>query len=166
MESKYAAQTDPDAAWRPQLQPGLSGELLLQPGGAVQCAFHDPNVPYNQVIQTNLHHALSATTKIIWQPRFGFAWTPTKKNDMVIRGGFGIFGDVFPLQVAGAMASNTPQTEQLYRPQRADHPRRPRQPFPAAAAANQRLLTGFNGGGTVGSISATNPSSYLPTSLL
>ena len=120
---------------------------------------HDPNVPYNQVIRTNLHRALSATNAVIWQPRFGFAWTPTKKGDLVVRGGFGIFGDVYPLQVAHMMASNTPNLNQFVvrTPNGRLTPGAPGSLFQVAAAANQSLLTGFNSGGTVDSISASNP---------
>jgi hypothetical protein len=120
---------------------------------------HDPNVPYNQVIRTNLHRALSATNVVIWQPRFGFAWTPTKKGDMVVRGGFGIFGDVYPLQVAEMMASNTPNLNQFIVRTANGRitPGVPNSLFQVAAAANQSLLTGFNSGATVDSIQASNP---------
>lgn len=29
-----------------------------------------------------------------WDPRFGFAWKPTKSNNLVMRGGFGVFTDL------------------------------------------------------------------------
>jgi hypothetical protein len=118
---------------------------------------HDPNVPYNQVIQTNLHQAMPATTFLIWQPRFGFAWTSTQNGDTVVRGGFGLFGDTFPGAIAGTMASNTPLVNPFIITNGKITPSVAGSLFQTAAAANQSLIAGFNSGGTVDSISAINP---------
>ena len=126
---------------------------------------HDPNVPYNQVIRTNLHQAFSDTTLVIWQPRIGFAWTPTKSGNTVVRGGFGLFGDTFPGQVADLMASNPPMVNSFLVQGGKITPGAPGNLFQITAAANQSLMDGFNNGGTVGSITASNPFFVLRTSL-
>jgi hypothetical protein len=119
---------------------------------------HDPNVPYNQVIRTGLHQALFSTTRVIWQPRFGFAWTPFKQtNATVVRGGFGVFGDTFPGQIAGPMATNPPNVNSFLVNNGPITPGAPGSLFTIAAAANQSFLNGFASGGTVASITAANP---------
>jgi Carboxypeptidase regulatory-like domain len=118
---------------------------------------HDPNVPYNQVIRTGLHKAMSATTRIIWQPRFGFAWKIGKTGNTILRGGFGLFGDTFPALVADSMARNTPLLNSFIVNNGKITPGLTGGLFDLAAAANQSLISGFNSGGTVDSITAMNP---------
>ena len=118
---------------------------------------HDPNVPYNQVIRTNLHKTFFSTTKVIWQPRAGFAWTPTKSGNTVVRGGFGFFGDTFPSTVTGLMVMNPPLLNSFLISNGKITPGVPGSLFQITADANQSLLAGFNNGGTVGSITAGNP---------
>ncbi len=123
---------------------------------------HDPNVPYNQVIRSNLSQAMFDTTYIIWQPRIGAAWQPTKSGNTVVRGGFGIFGDIFPGQIAGSMATNTPERNSFTVTNGKITPSVPGSLFQLASAANTSLLNGFASGGTVDSIRATNPFFQLP----
>jgi len=70
---------------------------------------HDVNQPYNQAIQTGLGQALENYTNISWQPRFGFAWSPFgSSRNTVIRGGFGLFTDMFPATIADSLLNNSP----------------------------------------------------------
>ena len=55
---------------------------------------HDPNQPYNQAILINQKQAFQGLDKILWSPRFSFAWQPfgvTHKT--VLDGGIGVFHD-------------------------------------------------------------------------
>ena len=57
---------------------------------------HNPNVPYNQVIQTNLHQALLGYHESHLAAAFRFRLDAHKEQQHVVRGGFGFFGDTFP----------------------------------------------------------------------
>jgi hypothetical protein len=55
---------------------------------------HDPNVPYNSVIKTGLSNAFSGIEPFVFTPRVGVAYSITPNT--VIRGGAGLFTDLFP----------------------------------------------------------------------
>jgi hypothetical protein len=117
---------------------------------------HDPTVPYNAVIQTGLRQAFPGYQSVLWQPRAGFAWTPFSSQRTVLRGGFGLFNDILPALLVDSYASNSPvvNTFNVTGPL---SPAARGNVMSAASADNASFLSAFASGGTVGSISATNP---------
>lgn len=138
---------------------------------------HDSSVPYNQAIETGLSQAMPSFTKVAWQPRFGFAYSPAALKNTVLRGGIGVFMDTFPGQIAdnlsqnsplfngftdlsfGALAGGTSGTYQAFAPGQGAVASQGIQGngYDTLSAANQSLLTAFASGGTLASITASNP---------
>ena len=119
---------------------------------------HDPNQPYNQVIQTGLHQALREFTNIDWQPRIGFAWTPLGPDrNTVVRGGFGLFSDAFPATIADSFLNNSPLNNQFSTGIAPLSPDVANNQASLAAQANAAFQSGFANGGTLASISASLP---------
>lgn len=125
---------------------------------------HDPNVPYNQAIQNNQYTALPGLEGVIWQPRLGLAWTPFGSKKTVLRGGIGVFGSALPGQLADNFATNSPQLNAFTVSNGAITPGAPGSLFSIAQGANQSLLQAFNSGGTLASITASNPY-FVPPSI-
>lgn len=74
----------------------------------------DPTAPYNQQIDSGRTSALLGYQAVQWEPRISFAWSPFGASsnhfasDLVLRGGVGIFYDIFPGQISDNLAENSP----------------------------------------------------------
>ncbi|HXY07285.1 MAG TPA: TonB-dependent receptor [Terriglobales bacterium] len=67
---------------------------------------HDPTIPYNQMIHNNLSEAFRNIQAVVWQPRVGFAYNV--RQNTVIRGGAGMFGDLYPATLVDNYAAQAP----------------------------------------------------------
>jgi len=72
---------------------------------------HDPTIPYSQMFANNLGQAFPDIEPINFEPRVGFAWTPNSKyfkaGSTVIRGGAGLFTDLYPATLADRYMHNS-----------------------------------------------------------
>jgi hypothetical protein len=146
--------------------PECGTNCFARMSGNFESIDHDATTPYNQVIQTGLGEAMPSFTTIAWQPRFGFTYQPSRLKNTVFRGGFGLFMDTFPGQIADSLSQNSPLYNLfpfnifgwLSPQQGAVNVGTPPAPllnvFSSAAISNQALESGFSSGGTLASISA------------
>ena len=69
----------------------------------------DPTTAYNTMITSGLTKALANLQKIGYEPRFGFDYLPFgPQSRTTVRGGFGMFADAFPGQIADDFLNNAP----------------------------------------------------------
>ena len=66
------------------------------------------SIPYNQSIQDGLAHPFYGVEAITAEPRFSFAYSPGWTRGTVVRGGVGLFSDLYPASFASTLAGNAP----------------------------------------------------------
>ncbi len=123
---------------------------------------HNPAIPYNSAIQTNLKNAFPAIDAIVPQPRFGVAYSLDDKT--VIRGGIGIFSDLYQPLIADNFLKNTP-TISIFTAQNGQVVAQGNVTNGAQAAATNSanaFLSGFSGGSTLASLQKNVPGFTVP----
>jgi len=117
----------------------------------------DTTTPYNQLIAYNQTQALKKLQMIGWEPRVGFALLPFgPESKTTVRGGFGMFADTFPGQIADSFLNNAPTSYPVTEygpgfggiPTLALVPVAPGSGYSVASAANTAFQTGFASGGS------------------
>jgi hypothetical protein len=116
------------------------------------------STPYNQLIASNLNKAFNDFQKVGYEPRIGFAYQPFGTDSRtVVRGGFGMFADSFPAQITDSLLNNAPTNLTATVGGGALNPAAPGSNASLAAATNAGFHGGYSNGGSLASISATNP---------
>lgn len=123
----------------------------------------DDTTPYNSVIATGLHDAFQHLQVVTIDPRVGFTWSPANRQNMVVRGGFGLFTDSFPGTFADNLLSNVPTSPQYSVGGYQIDPSQTGSFTNALATTNQAFQSGFTGNGSYDSISAADPNFAVPS---
>ena len=116
---------------------------------------HDINTPYSSAIVTGQQNAFRNIEAVAWQPRLGFALTPFGGNSTAIRGGVGVFSDLFPGVFAEFFSRNVPNVNAFNIGGGLADPTQPNSAQAQAAAINTAFLGAYNSGGTFTGISNT-----------
>ena len=80
--------------------------LFARSAGSFLDTAHDMNMPLNQTILGNVRDLFPATPLFVYQPRVSFAYHLLPAT--AVHGGFGVFNDIIPMQIADLAAMNAP----------------------------------------------------------
>ncbi len=127
-----------------QCSVGCFNELAGQPFAQVA---HSAATPYNATIQTGLHEAFPYVEPVVPAPRVGMAWNVTKST--VVRGGFGIFSDLYQGLIADRLITNFPGVASFTTSSGIVAPGNPNSAFAAVQNSFNALQSGFASGATV-----------------
>jgi hypothetical protein len=131
---------------------GCFNELAGQPFGQVN---HSATSPYNAVIQTGLKEAFPNVEPVVPTPRIGVAWNVS--GSTVLRGGFGVFSDLYQGLIADRFVTNAPAVASFTATSGLVALDNPNSAFAAVANSNNAFRTGFANGATLAQLKASVP---------
>jgi len=146
-----------------QSNPICQHRCFARLAGPFASVSHDPDQPYNQAILINKKQALVGMDKILWSPRFSFAWQPFGvSHNAVLRGGIGIFYDHVPGALVIPFSSNPPYLNSYNVFSGSLAPNERGSLFSGAAAANAAFVNGFAAGETLAQIQGSDANFVAP----
>jgi hypothetical protein len=81
-------------------------DLFSRPAGSFLDVSHETSQPLNRVVLGNVKDLFPGTPLFIYQPRVSFAYQLLPRT--AVHGGFGVFSDIIPMQIADLAAMNAP----------------------------------------------------------
>jgi hypothetical protein len=80
--------------------------LFARPAGSFLDMAHSNSQPLDEAIESNVRSLYPATQLLVWQPRASAAYQAAPGT--ALHGGFGVFSDLIPAQIADLAATNAP----------------------------------------------------------
>jgi hypothetical protein len=139
--------------------------------GAFNTLSPDTSTAYSTLLTTGQHQAFPGFQAISVNPRVGFSWSPYGTgSSTVVRGGFGMFTDVFPATVADSFLNNAPTNvgfvlpgADLGGPSISANPANPTSGQQVSASSNKAFQAGFQNGASFNTLSASVPGFGAPS---
>jgi len=117
--------------------------------------------PYDSVIASGQHQTFNGLQAAAIDPRIGFTFSPDNHPNTVLRGGFGMFTDIFPAEVADYMLTNPPFSATFAAGGYAA-PTVPGSVSSTLLSTNKAFQAGYATGGSYSTISAADPTFSQP----